>query len=682
MTHRRLEYLLATLIAVAAFLVYVMTMCPTVSFIDSGELAAVVHTLGIAHPTGYPFFTFVGHVFSHLPLGLRPIYQANLMAAMFCAAGLFLFFRFLVFFIPLLVEKQNRTFAGRSEEIGGVDIMKTYGAPAAATIILGFSETYWSQALSIEVYAAHVFFLSGLLFFFSKAIASNVISAGGDEMRYWTAFAFVLGLSFTNHMTTILLAPACAVGFFASHSLKAGDTWRKLSRFILPFLLGFSAYLYLPWRAGMKPTLNWGNPVSLERFFWHIGGKQYRVWMFSSVESALKQFQYFVSTLPGEFAYLPLVLAGIGIMSLLKDSQSLLRMIAQLAGTVFIVFCIGFLSQADVGLMLPVIVVPLIVLFLYISQHLLGKRPILLMTLLLFETCVAYSINYDIHDVDSYFLLAYMTVAIWCGFGVRRIMESTRQIRKQRVMAIGVAASLLIVVAYNYKRVDESKTFIVEDYTNDMFQSIAPNGLIVSYQWDYFVSSAYYFQLVEHVRPDVVVVDKELLRRSWYLEQLETRYPWLIAGVKKEVEVYKSELYKFEHGLPYTGNVIEYRYAQLIKGIFDSNYGSRPIYASPEIEQQYLAGYDKVPSGLIFRLDRGRTGAVPVPVGFSFRMPQKADKYVDGIVSLYSQAYLNHAIYSNLRGNKGDAVRYVERALELRPDNAEARAWKQRLLAP
>ena len=46
--------------------VYVVTMSRSVGFIDRGELAAVATTLGIAHPTGYPTITMLGHLVSRL----------------------------------------------------------------------------------------------------------------------------------------------------------------------------------------------------------------------------------------------------------------------------------------------------------------------------------------------------------------------------------------------------------------------------------------------------------------------------------------------------------------------------------------------------------------------------------------------------------------------------------------
>ena len=51
------------LVSLIILAVYVYTLAPSVVHIDSGELATVQATLGIAHPTGYPLFTVVGYLF-------------------------------------------------------------------------------------------------------------------------------------------------------------------------------------------------------------------------------------------------------------------------------------------------------------------------------------------------------------------------------------------------------------------------------------------------------------------------------------------------------------------------------------------------------------------------------------------------------------------------------------------
>lgn len=49
--------LIAILTAVISFITYLLTLSPTAYWGDSGELATVAYTLGIAHPSGYPTYT-------------------------------------------------------------------------------------------------------------------------------------------------------------------------------------------------------------------------------------------------------------------------------------------------------------------------------------------------------------------------------------------------------------------------------------------------------------------------------------------------------------------------------------------------------------------------------------------------------------------------------------------------
>ena len=73
------------------FLIYLLTIAPSVIQIDSGELAAVQLTLGIAHPTGYPLFTILGCLFSLIPLPFTKIFQMNLLAAIYTASAVGIF---------------------------------------------------------------------------------------------------------------------------------------------------------------------------------------------------------------------------------------------------------------------------------------------------------------------------------------------------------------------------------------------------------------------------------------------------------------------------------------------------------------------------------------------------------------------------------------------------------------
>ena len=56
------EVLLCGAVFATSLCVYLLTLAPTVALGDSPELAIAAHRLGIAHPTGYPLYTLLGHL--------------------------------------------------------------------------------------------------------------------------------------------------------------------------------------------------------------------------------------------------------------------------------------------------------------------------------------------------------------------------------------------------------------------------------------------------------------------------------------------------------------------------------------------------------------------------------------------------------------------------------------------
>ncbi len=611
--------ILGFVVSICVFVVYLNTLAPSVNFIDCGELATVAATLGIAHPTGYPLFTLVGWLFSHLPIGASVIYKLNLMSAVLCAVGIFFYYRFIVLVLEDLVDRKFKNISQPKQDF--YKFRLAYLPAVVASLVLAFSQTFWSQAVSIEVYSLHILFLSTILYYFFKAIRHYF-----NASKAWFVFALLVGMSFTNHMTTILLAPALLYMFFSTNGFNK-YSWRFIIILAVPLVVGLSFYFYLPIRASSSPTLNWGNPVDWEKIFWHISGKQYRVWIFSSTDSAVKQFNYFVGNLLNEFNFLFLLLALVGLWSLFRQHMR------------FFIFSI-----------------------------------------LLFVVCVGYSINYDIHDIDSYFLLAYFVIAIWIAVGLNTLL-----IKVVEKSFYKYAASLTLLLAFiplvmNYNKCDESKNYLVEDYTKNMFNSIEPNGIIISYQWDYFVSASYYYQIVEKYRSDVVVIDKELLRRSWYFKQLQGNYPWLIEKSKNEIDAFLVELSKFEHNLPYTYELIEGRFKGAIKSFIEKNYDERAIYVTPEIEPQYTEGFQRVPSGLCFQLIKPGDLIKAKKIEFKFRNNEKNSPQIKNLRNLYTQASISNGLFKTQTGDIKSALFYFDQGLKIDPLSRELIYYRNNLL--
>src|SRR3712207_1353798 len=78
--------------ALVVFAVYLSTLAPTVLYydrpemFDSAMLQAQASVLGIGHPTGYPTYMMLTHLFTYVPVG-DVAYRINLASALYGAAA-------------------------------------------------------------------------------------------------------------------------------------------------------------------------------------------------------------------------------------------------------------------------------------------------------------------------------------------------------------------------------------------------------------------------------------------------------------------------------------------------------------------------------------------------------------------------------------------------------------------
>ena len=230
--------------ALVVFIIYLTTLAPSVVQIDSGELSAVQSTLGIAHPTGYPLFTIIGYIFSLIPLPFTTIYKLNLLAAIWCAAGIGIFVYTskyvldnLRYFAPekiLAKKKQLKKKKKQTiEKSTAISLLenKKYLAAVSGGLILAFSRTFWSQSTSVEVYSLHIFLILLIILFLLKSYVEE--NSTGKLSKNWILFTVFLALGFTNHMTTLLILPGSAYLFFS----KFGFNKKSLKKIFLLFLI-------------------------------------------------------------------------------------------------------------------------------------------------------------------------------------------------------------------------------------------------------------------------------------------------------------------------------------------------------------------------------------------------------------------------------------------------------------
>jgi len=616
-------YLVAALFV---FIVYIFTLAPSVVQIDSGELAAVQATLGIAHPTGYPLFTILGYLFSLIPLQFTKIFQLNILAAIYCATAVGVFTYTIKYCLDNLssfktkssVQKES---SKKDKKKGKYQIEKSDKQDELSEniklitavfggLILAFSRTFWFQSTSVEVYSLHLLLISLIILFLLKAY---VKSFENDKLINWLWFAFFLSLGFTNHLTTLMILPGTAYLYFSRYRFNPASI-KKLFLMILLFVVVLAAvYSYLPLRASQNPILHWGNTVDWERVYRHITGKQYQVWLFTSFGSAGKQFSHFWSILPFEF-FVGLILALIGLfVSLFKS------------------------------------------------------RTLGLFVLITFLFTLFYSINYDIHDIDSYFLLAFLMLSFFASFGAIKILEMKNLQKNYALIGLGIV--LAVQLFFNFREVNQSNVYTYEDYTKAVLSTVPENSIIFSYQWDYFISASYYYQFVEGLRKDVTIIDKELLRRSWYYNQIDNHDPKILNGLRTELDEFLLALKPFERDEKFDSNRLENLYRSIMSNLIKTNVNERDYFIAPELFEQEMqrgefklpAGYNLVPHLFFYKVVEG-DDYVPAPdPDFQLRIASNRNYYIDMIERMVGQMLSNRAYYEVRFGRTDRAKVYLKK---------------------
>jgi hypothetical protein len=612
------------------FIIYLTTLAPTVIQIDSGELSAVQATLGIAHPTGYPLFTILGYIFTQIPLPFRDIYKLNILAALWCAGGIVVFTYTLKLVLDninkfrtikknlkakKIKKKKSQSIQQRGKEVVAesenqlfaIPESKKYFAAITSGLFLAFSRTYWFQSTSVEVYSLHVFLLSLIIFFLIKAFIEE--NNNGRLTKNWILFTIFLALGFTNHMTTLLILPGVAYFYFSKFGFNKSSFIRILLMLVIFFPVLIIMYSYLPIRASQNPILNWGNPVDLERIIRHISGKQYQVWIFSSTEAAKKQLEYFINSLPLEFS-VSLLIAAIGLIY-------------------------SFLISKKIGVFI----------------------------LICFISTVLYSINYDINDIDSYFLLAYISAAFFSTLGIIKLLSFLKFKKFSYLIAASVISLFILVQAVIvYPKVDQSSTYAYEDYAYELIGSVTKDAIIFSYQWDFFISASYYLQFAEGFRKDVKIVDKELLRRSWYFNQLDRAYPGILDGIRTEMKLFLDALAPFERSEKHDPNLLEMLYRRLMTNLISTNIDKRDFYVAPELFQKEMQkgeftlpeGYKLVPDLFLFRVVKGDEYVPAADPDFKIRFPEERNFYLDQMINSFICNMLIHRAFYELQFDKID----------------------------
>ncbi|NLF21538.1 MAG: DUF2723 domain-containing protein [Lentisphaerae bacterium] len=216
----------ATLVS---FAVYFLTLGPSVTLEDSGELAVAGDYLGVPHPPGYPIWTMLAWLFARAFSFVTfrgqptPAWSIALSSACFgaLAAGC------TAMLITRSASDMLRDTRTTLHKIHGrLEDTLCWAGGVAGSLVFAFSPVMWSQATIVEVYALGAFFLMLVML-----LTYRWMRQPSEKLLWLTAFVFGLGL--TNYQVLLLAALPLVVVIF----LRNIALFRDFILACIPFLL-------------------------------------------------------------------------------------------------------------------------------------------------------------------------------------------------------------------------------------------------------------------------------------------------------------------------------------------------------------------------------------------------------------------------------------------------------------
>lgn len=531
---------------------YVLALAPTVTFEDSGELITAAHTLGVPHEPGYPLFTMLGKLFSLIPFG-DVAYRVNLLSAVFSAMA--------VGFLALLILDLGACLFGNPAPVFRWVIS---GMAVCAAMIVAMGRSYMSQAVITEVYALNDFLTALLLWLLVRWYIDSTSGRepGPARERYFYLYCFFAGLTLTNHHTSAIFLPMGIATAFLIDRTYLLDRLRLLAGGAC-VIAGLLPYVYLPVASWRNPAMDWGDPENWTNFWRVVGRHQYGLDV-------------------GTTRSMKVLLSQIGLHYEMLFEQ----------------FTVWFIAAGLLGL---------VVLW---SR----RRPLFYLALLfnvLTGPLVAYVTNVNITGRDPFaiaeqkglvsvmYLPFYLFWGILVGIGFLWMAEWA--MRKGSWRPAWVAILLMAVAGAGYmtwngfRHEDMSRYHFTEQFLDDLERHIEPDAIVFA-NWDPFAFPVMYHQHVAGRAKDVIFVDVELLRRTWYITMLKSWYPAFMNACRAEVDAFLAAVRPFEDKEPFDPNFIQQRYVAMIQAMADRHFDTRPIYVTifqpiRPLEQGLLANY-------------------------------------------------------------------------------------------
>jgi hypothetical protein len=548
------SYVPAAIAATLVFILYLITLAPSVAMWDTGEYMAAVKVLGIPHPPGNPFFVMLGHAFASLPIPVSYAARINIMAALASALSAGLWFLITERIVARWIyEKWQRLVVA-----------------SVATLIGATAFTVWNQSVVNEkVYTISLLFFTIVSWIIIEWI-EEPDAPGAD--RLIILVCFLLGLGYANHPAGFLPLPAAGIALLTTR-------WRTLLRWKLvlvcigAMILGLTPFIFEPIRAAYFPPINEGAPTACEtkleasctfdklteqRLMDNINRVQYgaKVGRGASYPAQVGMWWLYFKwqwlrdvhqTMPGLQFVLAFLFLGLGLLGgyvhWQRDRQTFwyfgpLMFTMTLALIYYLNFKYGWSQDPDLGS----------------------------------------TVDREVRDRDYFYIWSFSAWGVWAGIGLSFLWEQLAHViggegkaektvvekgssrtqspapvlawpsRRSFMLAAPILVIALIPLVSNWKYASRAGTYFTQQWAHDYLNSLEPYAIVIT-NGDNDTFPLWYAQEVEGVRRDVTVAVTTYLDTDWFVRQM-IRRPVETYDAAKGPAIYRNQQWKKPSGPP------------------------------------------------------------------------------------------------------------------------------------
>ncbi len=255
----------SAMVGAGALIAYLLLTLPVLGDKDTSELALVLATNGVTHPTGYPLFTMLGHLFAVIvhALGAGWAFSANAWSAVGGALAVGLLHRFAINLIPAATGLSRRT---------------RFLMALVPAVLFGANPIWTYECTLTEVYSWHQAWVAGAALLALRL--SRTAAAAPDRSpvspRAAIAWGLLCGAGMAHHVTAAIFAGPLTLALLwilaRKRMLRLSTLGVTVTAGIVPLL----SYGMIAWRAFHPATYQWGPlQPSWQGVWYHITGGAY-----------------------------------------------------------------------------------------------------------------------------------------------------------------------------------------------------------------------------------------------------------------------------------------------------------------------------------------------------------------------------------------------------------------------